>query len=750
MQPTAAFAVLCGLFFVSGACGLTYQVLWLRVLALVFGVTVHAASTVLASFMAGLALGSLLARRLARLGHPLRVFALLEAGVAASALATPAMLDLAAVVYRPISAGFPDSLWLLTAARFVGSSAVLLLPTLLMGATLPVLSQASVVRLGAQGSRLGALYSVNTAGALIGALGTGYLLIGDLGIGRTFQVAAAGNLLVAAVAWWLSGHIGDAPPPATVEGGVAESAAAVSPGAIVLVMTVAGLASLALEIVWFRMLVQFLPATSYAFTTMLATVLGGMACGSAFAARLLTRPRHWPVVLGYVQAATGVVALMSLAGLGATYAAGWRTSGLTQGSAAAILPAAILMGVAFPIALRLWTHGLAGQHGERPVGVLYAANVVGGIAGAILAAFLVLPLLGSRRALIALAMLYLLTGAGLLWHLGRRGGAVAMAAAFALGAAIVPDPLDAALLRRHGPDERVIWSEEGIQTSVSIHTNRAGSRLMYLDGLHQASDVPDMVRLHRLIGHLPMVLHPKPERTLVVGLGGGATPGAVSQHDTDVLVVELSDSVRKGADFFRHANYDVLRRPNVRVRLDDGRNFLTLTRQRFDVVTADLIQPIHAGAGNLYSREYFQLVRSVLADGGLVLQWIGHRQASHYKLIMRTFLDVFPETTLWFDGQLMVGTLTPLRIGPATLAEKLERRETRAALDEIGLGGFETLKSWFTAGPAELRQFVGTGTVLTDDRPLVEYHRSLPANDPLVDLTGVRSDVAAIVTLSGQ
>jgi spermidine synthase len=229
-----------------------------------------------------------------------------------------------------------------------------------------------------------------------------------------------------------------------------------------------------------------------------------------------------------------------------------------------------------------------------------------------------------------------------------------------------------------------MWSKEGIQTSVSIHTNRTGNRLMYLDGLHQASDVPDIVRLHRLIGHLPMVLHPKPERTLVVGLGGGATPGTVSQHDTDVLVVELSDSVRKGADFFRHATYDVLRRPNVRIRLDDGRNFLPLTRQRFDVVTADLIQPIHPGAGNLYSREYFQLVRNVLADGGLVMQWIGHRHTSHYKLIMRTFLDVFPETTLWFDGQLMVGTLTPLRVEPSTLAAKLERMETRAALAEIG------------------------------------------------------------------
>ena len=163
-----------------------------------------------------------------------------------------------------------------------------------------------------------------------------------------------------------------------------------------------------------------------------------------------------------------------------------------------------------------------------------------------------------------------------------------------------------------------------MQTSVSIHTHAFRGWLMYLDGLHQASDAPEMVRLHRLIGHLPMVLHPGPRRALVVGLGGGATPGAVSQHDTDVLVVELSDTVRKGAEFFKHVNYDLFARPNVHFRVDDGRNFLSLTDERFDVVTADLIQPIHAGAGNLYSREYFQLVHDAVADDGLVLQWIGH------------------------------------------------------------------------------------------------------------------------------
>ena len=213
MRSRSTFVALCLLFVCSGACGLTYQVLWLRLLSLVFGVTVHAASTVLAAFMAGLALGSLLAERLARRGHPLRVFAALEAGIAVAALATPALLGAAASLYRPLSTIAGDSLWILTAGRFVASFAVLLVPTVLMGATLPVLSRADLVR--ASGARLGTLYAVNTTGALAGALATGYVLIGGIGIQRTFLLAAALNVAVAAIAWWLC-----VPRPAAGCGGV--------------------------------------------------------------------------------------------------------------------------------------------------------------------------------------------------------------------------------------------------------------------------------------------------------------------------------------------------------------------------------------------------------------------------------------------------------------------------------------------------------------------------------------------------
>ncbi len=749
MRPRSALRSLCLLFFLSGACGLTYQVLWLRLLSLVFGVTVHAASTVLASFMGGLALGAILAERLARRGHPLRVFAALEAGVAVSALATPLLLGVATAAYRPLSTASPDSLTLLTVARVLCSAAVLLVPTVLMGATLPVLSQASLVRAAAD-TRLGTLYAVNTAGALTGALLTGFVLIGGLGIQRTFFLAAAVNLLIAAGAWWLAATDAGAAtsaPAADAHAGDASASAGreLPPRLVLVVMAVSGFAALALEIVWFRVLVQFLPATTYAFTTMLATVLAGIAGGSALAARHLARPAAWGDRLAWTQGATSVIVLLSLALLGRAYDAGWGVDRLAPAAVAAILPAALLMGYAFPVALALWTRADRAGAPGRAVGRLYSANVLGSIAGSLVAGFVLLPRLGSRRALIALGALYLLTAVALFASRRRWLPPLALAAAFSAAVPIVPDPFEVTLERRHGRSERLFWREEGVQTSVSIHTGAFRGWLMYLDGLHQASDAPEMVKLHRLIGHLPMVLHPDPRRALVVGLGGGATPGAVSQHASDVHVVELSDSVRKGAEFFRHVNYDLLRQPNVTLRVDDGRNFLTLTRDRFDVVTADLIQPVHAGAGHLYSREYFSLVRDVLDDDGLALQWIGLRSDAQYKLIMRTFLDVFPETTLWLGGQLMVGARRPLTLTPALVDAKRARAETRTALDEVGLDSFETLLSWYVAGPDELRRFVGDGPVLTDDRPLVEYHRSLPANDPPVDLSGVQGDVQRLV-----
>ena len=403
------FGVLLLLFFCSGACGLIYQVLWLRMLSLVFGVTVYAASTVLAAFMAGLALGSGFAGRVvARSGRPLLVFGIAEMLIGVSALITPLAFEAASALYERLYQLGTGSLPVLTVARLATGFLVLLVPTFLMGLTLPVLSASSVVRGSRFGARVSALYAVNTAGAVVGAVLAGFVLIGAIGIARSFLLGAAINVAIGIMA--VIADRRSRPDTTAVPEPLNELSQPIAPSGrkpmIGVVVLVSGLVALALEILWFRMLVQYLTATTYAFTTMLATVLAGIAIGGAIAVRWLRRPRDWVPRLFVIQIATALAVLVSAIFLGWSYRRGWRTSGELQASVAAILPAAILMGLGFPIAIRIAASpgigdtvaSIAGR-----VGRLYSLNVLGAIGGALLGGFVLLPLLGTRRGLIALA-----------------------------------------------------------------------------------------------------------------------------------------------------------------------------------------------------------------------------------------------------------------------------------------------------------------------------------------------------------
>jgi spermidine synthase len=274
---------------------------------------------------------------------------------------------------------------------------------------------------------------------------------------------------------------------------------------------------------------------------------------------------------------------------------------------------------------------------------------------------------------------------------------------------------------------------------------------LYINGTHQASDTPTMVGYHRLIGTLPVAIHADPRRALVVGAGGGATAGAVAAFSdrTRVDLVELSPAVVAAARQFSGINQDLLRRPNVRLKVDDGRNHMLLTPDRYDIITADVIVPMHAGAGNLYSVEYYRLMRRVLDKHGIAVQWIGSTGETEYKLIMRTFVTVFPHTTLWHGGSLMVGSARPLVLEEEAFLRKQASPQSKAALDAMGFNTFEALLAQYDAGPGEIRAFLGEGPILTDDRPLTEYFLSLPQNDKPVDFSKLHGDVRRHVIPAG-
>jgi len=772
--PRWLLPALATLFFCSGLSALVYQVLWLRLLGLVFGVTVYAASTVLASFMAGLALGSFAAGRLAdRLRRPLLWFAAAECLIALSALATPAALDGLQRAYAVVSPSLPGSVPALTLARFLMSFSVLLVPTALMGATLPLVIRSSLFRIDTLGLRLGLLYGTNTAGAIAGTLAAGLYLIPVLGISRTFAVAAAVNLGIAATAAALglrvqTRHRPDGSPVAAAGAPVGESPAWLprrTRGVVLAVFGISGFASLALEVIWFRSNVLLIRPTVYAFAAMLSTVLAGIAIGSWLIAPLLSRRWNWVAVLAVLEIAAAFTALGSfwtlMRSVDLTAQVGpWMElvmpaylTPLFVTSFVTIFPTMLLFGAAFPVGMHLWTLGGPGAADRVAgrIGLFYAVNVVGSILGSLAAGFLLLPLLGARASLVivcglvvASGLLVLLVAPGVSRRsaLASAGG---VAVTFALVAGATGDPFDVFLAYRF-PGQPLLWREEGVQATVSVHdvpSARGGRRAMYLDGLHQASNIGPMVSAHLRVGHLPMALHPQARRALVIGLGGGVTAGAVSQYPgVNVDVVELSPAVVRAAAFFEDVNSGVTSRGNVRIRLDDGRNYLMLTTETYDVITADIILPIHAGAGNVYSAEYFELARRVLNESGVMLQWV-YGSGEDYRLIARTFMGVFPYVTVWDDGSLLIGSKRPLQLSRSDFEWKLHIPETAAALEAAGLGSFEELQRLYRGDRAALQRLIGPGPVLTDDRPMVEYFLSLPAGAD-VDRSILRGDPADV------
>ena len=756
---TRLLLVLSALFFLSGTSALIYQVLWLRLLGLVFGVTVYAASTVWAVFMAGLAVGSFLGGRAAdRVRRPLVWLGIAEALIGVTALATPAVLDALQHFYASIHASAAHSPGTLIAVRLAISFAVLIIPSSLMGATLPLVVKSSFLDTEGLGARIGVLYATNTAGAIAGSLLAGLIFIPRFGIQASFLIGAACNAVVALLSIVLGLRSAPSAPRVVAAADPAAHARIDRVRAVVLaVFAISGFVSLGLEVVWFRVVTMFLRPTVYGYSMMLAAVLAGIAIGGYIVAPFLRRrSTNWVLVLAWLEAGIATAALLSfatlpkipriiaVAGPAVSSVMGDYLAYQTIVAFATILPTMLLSGVAFPIGLQLWAGGPAGESSTvaTRVGVFYSLNVTGAILGSLGAGFVMLPQFGSLGSMLILAGLSLAGALALVAVAApsrmRLVSAVAIAAIFVLAARATPDPFQAFLDQRY-TGQTIIWKREAVQATVSVHRDRANTLTLAVSGNHQASSRSPYG--HHRIGNVPMIVHPDAREALVIGLGGGATPGALSQHTgVEVDVVELSREVAQAAlRYFSSINFDLLRKPNVHLIVDDGRNYLLLTSKRYDVITADIILPIHAGSGNLYSQQYFQLVRRALKPGGIAVQWVAGTDAE-YKTIARTFLSVFPETTVWSDGTLLLGSVEPLRLRKEDFDWKLQVPGRRDMIAAMGLHSFDDLLRQYIAGPEELRSFVGEGPILTDDRPLVENFLSLP-RDKDVDLSRLRGDV---------
>jgi spermidine synthase len=656
---------------------------------------------------------------------------------------------------------------------------VLLVPTALMGATLPLavrgirFARAEADRTRGDAWAMGLLYATNTAGAIVGCLLCGFVLIGQLGVAETIVAAAAANGLAGLGALLLPLPLGEGggegsvraltetspipiPHPARSSPASPRGRGEILARAALWAFAASGAISLAYEVVWSRILAVLFDSSIHGFVLMLATVLLGIAVGSALGG-LLVRWKPGSNVaglsFGVLEIGIGLAAVLALVAFGGAYdvLTGLRGGGsfferfvrtdlrlMAMLCVATVLPAALLMGATFPVAARLWAAG-AGGLGRR-LGGIYAGNVAGAILGSLASGFVLVPLLGAHHSLLLLAGTNVLLGALLLSVSGRRqlafvGGLVAILIV-AWGA--TRPTLHEVVFREHFPDLQLLAYWEGLENTVSVGRDTDGVQTLFTNSRGQTNDSPDLVRYHRVMGHLAALLAPtSAPRALVVGLGAGATPGALAQHSgSQVDVIELSESVISAAPFFRVANADVLQKPNVHLAIDDGRNFLLRNRQVYDLVTADVVHPYDAGANNLYSVEYFSLVARSLAPNGVMVQWVSPGSAFEHSLIVRTFLQAFPNSTLWLGGDLLVGSPGPLRISRAQLESRLADPSARASLAEVGFNHAQDVLAQFRAGPSELQAYAGPGPILTDDHPILEYFQSqdIPSEPP--DLGG--------------
>jgi spermidine synthase len=707
------------LFVGSGCSALIYEIVWFQLLQLVIGSSAVSLGVLLGTFMGGMCLGSVvLARVVSARHHPLRVYALLELGIGIAGLVVFFGMPYVDRLYTTnVGHGFAGIL-----LRGGVCALCLLPPTLLMGATLPAIAR--WVETTPQGvSWLGFFYGGNIAGAVFGCLLAGFYLLRVHDLATATYVAAALNGAVALVSLGLAARA----PHAALALDPAKSRAARATGSwsVYVAIALSGLCALGAEVIWTRLLSLMLGATVYTFSIILAVFLLGLGIGSSIGsllARGTARPR---LVLGGCQLLLAA-AIAWTAYLLARSLPYWPIDPSLSTSpwlifqldlvrcAWAILPAPCLWGASFPLALA--AVAAPGQDPGRLVGKTYAANTVGAIAGALGFSILVVGWVGTQHAqrlligLSAVAALVVLvpslanaaSGKGALAQARRFAGAAALAAATGIAALLawgVPAiPAELIAYGRYLPTRDravdILYMGEGLNASVAV-SESDGVRNFHVSGKVEASSEPQDMRLQRMLGHIPALLHPKPESVLVVGCGSGVTAGSFVLHPDvkRIVICEIEPLIpRVVAQHFVKENYDVLRDPRVEVVFDDARHYILTTRDQFDVITSDPIHPWVKGAATLYTQEYFELCKRRLKPGGLVTQWVPLYESdlNTVKTEMATFFEVFPHGTVWgndYYGEgydiVLLGQADAMAINADELQQRLERTDHRPVVQSL-------------------------------------------------------------------
>lgn len=749
------------LFGASGCAALIYEIVWYQLLQLAIGSTAVSIGMLLATFMGGLCIGSIALPRMRLPYHPLRIYAALEAGIAIFGIVIVFGIPLIDRVYiAGAEHGLPGML-----LRGVMCALCLLPPTILMGASLPII----VKWIEATPSGVawwGLLYGANTVGAVFGSLFAGFYLLRLYDVVVATLAAAAINVAIAATS-----YLAAARTPARVDTNPSETSATKLSGdrAVYIAIALSGAVALGGEVVWTRLLAMLLGSTVYVFSIILAVFLIGLAIGSAAASSLLRNLRGASsarLVFGWCQF------LLALAIAWTAYmiadalpylpvdpfisTSPWYTFQLdVMRCLWAILPPTLLFGASFPLALA--SVASPGDDPARLVGGIYAANTLGAIAGALVVSLALIPWIGTQNSQRTLLMLAALSGLLVLApRLRSRSTALAVTAALVLACVLTwrIDPVPGELIaygRRIATylgSSRVLYTVEGRNSSVAITQWHDGAIEIDVNGHVEATNESFDMKLQRMVGHLPALLHPDPKSVLGIGFGAGVSAGTFTRYPgiQKITVCEIEPVIPPTSTrFFAREDYEVFHNPRTHVVFDDARHYLLTTKDKFDVIASDPLDVFVKGTAGLYSKEYFEAVKQHLNPGGLFTLYVPLYETDEKTIRseLATFFEAFPYGTIWantWEGRgydmVFMGQAEPLKVNLDEVQQRLDRADyapVALSLRDIGIRSVTDLLSTYAGQKADLDPWIA-GAEINRDRDLrLQYLAGWGINSKLED-----------------
>lgn len=777
--------------FLSGAVALGYEVLWTRQLLNLFGSTTTATASMLAAFMAGMAVGAGAAAKTSpNLRHPLRIYAMFEGGLALYGLGIGRVIDFASTLIPAGHVALVGAFDATLGLRAIGHSFVLLLPTALMGAVLPVLATALQMRGAAQPRHLAALYGVNTLGGAAGVFATGFALLPAAGATNSQIVLSTLAFAIAGAALTL-----DATGRVTPRGnGVSEryepvvTAPSVEPFHLRLAIVLSGVAALGYEVIWTRILVLVVGSSVYAFTMMLGTYILGLAVGGFWIGRYIDRLRSPGTTLQHLQLAIATTSLMGIwlfGHLPTIALAGFSNLGTTpleitlvNFSVAGLMVFAptFLIGAALPVAARLLQCGPPER--GRELGTAFGWAALGHVGGVLITAAVLIPAIGLQNGILTLAAANVAAGLTLLTGQAERarGNMLAVAVVvISLGiAAWLTPPWNTTLmasgvyrqapaylnllgswegLERAFARYKTLFYGEGSEAVVSVFETPtlSGRRhiVLAIDGKVDASTGADM-STQVLSGHLPMLYRPAAKRALVIGLASGVTVGSLLKHPVErVDVVEIESKVVEASTAFDSFSGAPLKDPRVNVVVEDGRHYLRSTRAAYDIIISEPSNPWLSSSARLFTREFFLSARQRLTPDGTLVQWVPlyGLSSAQFQTLLRTLIDAFPNVAVFRVSEsdlVAVASATPLELSPQWFEAGFSRPVVGDDLRRVGIGSSDELLARWVADGTGLKTALGSGPINTDDNGLLEF------GSPWYVLQDTRSENLAFLEQAGE